>query len=359
MRFSFQKLAADWDWWLAGSALALSVFGLVIIHGLTLESEPTFVKQLIFLGLGLAVFLAGQFFDHHFWRNAAVFFYGAALVLLLVVLVFSEPTRGVHSWFYLGPLAMQPAEFAKIAVIMFLAMLLERIHFDIANFRHLLLVLLIIALPAGLILLQPDFGSAFVLTVMSGVMVLYTGLDRQKFMALALAVLLLLVVGWFGLLRDYQKTRLLAFINPRADPLGAGYNVRQALVAIGSGGFWGRGLGAGPQSQLQFLPEQKTDFVFASLAEELGFVGAAAVLILYVLLLWRIYWRLRAGGDLFTNFLLLGIFTMLLTQTVVNIGMNMGLFPITGVTLPLLSYGGSSLLVTWFALGLAQNAPRY
>jgi rod shape determining protein RodA len=357
MKFRLGQLFSNIDWLLFGSALGLSVFGLVLIYSLTWPQENLFLRQLIFLGLGIAAFFIVQSFDRHFWRSISWPFYLIVLVLLVLLLVVGGQTHGARGWFYLGTLAFQPAEFAKIACIIFWAATLERLNFDIANWRHLLRVVFWVALPVGLVLFQPDFGSAFIMGVVGAVMVLYTGLDRRKFMLLTLALIIVAATGW-GLLHDYQRARVATFLNPRSDPLGAGYNVRQSIVAIGSGGLFGRGLGLGTQSQLNFLPEQETDFIFASLAEELGFVGASVVFVLYLLLLRRIYRLIKEGENLFTNFLLLGIFTMLVSESVINIGMNMGIFPVTGITLPFVSYGGSSLLASWLGLGLVQNARK-
>lgn len=352
------RLTVDFDWPLIFASLALTGLGLLLIYSLTGLQEKLFFKQLAALGLGLAAVFFVQLLDRHFWRNASAVLYILLLSILAGLLLFGADTRGTQGWIYLGGAAVQPAEFAKVAVIIFLATVLEKIDFDIANWRHLALVVGAVGLPAGLIALEPDFGSAFIIITASAVMVLYAGLPRRYFLALLIGAALLAALSWGALLRDYQKSRVLSFLNPQADPLGAGYNVRQSIVAIGSGGLSGRGLGLGTQSQLNFLPEQETDFIFASLAEELGFIGAGAVLVLYLVLLRRIYLVMKSSRDLFTNFMILGLFAMFLSQAFINIGMNMGLMPVTGITLPFLSYGGSSLLVSFFSLGLIENARR-
>ncbi|MDP1709536.1 MAG: rod shape-determining protein RodA [Candidatus Komeilibacteria bacterium] len=358
MRFKLNRLTANIDWWLMATAIALTVLGLVLIYSLTWPQERLFLKQLIVLFFGIGLVFLMQGFDKHFWRNVSAIFYALIVVLLAALLVIGDTTRGIHGWFYLGPLALQPAEFAKIACVMFLATTLEKLNFDIANIKHLILVLALAALPITLVALQPDFGSAFVMAAVSAIMILYTGLSKRVFFILFIGGILVAGLAWFGFLHDYQKNRILTFVNPQADPLGTGYNVRQSMVAIGSGGLLGRGLGLGTQSQLNFLPEQETDFIFAALAEELGFVGALSVFILYLFILRRLWLAIKAGADLFSNFLILGILSIFLVQAVVNIGMNMGLFPVTGITLPLVSYGGSSLLASFLCLGLAQAAPR-
>ena len=248
MRFRLGRLFSNIDWLLFGSALGLSVFGLVLIYSLSWPQENLFLRQLIWLGLSVAVFFAVQSFDRHFWRSISWPFYLVVLALLVLLLVLGEATRGSRGWFFFGPLALQPSEFAKIACIIFWAATLERLNFDIANWRHLLKVVFWVALPVGLVLLQPDFGAAFIMALVGLVMVLYTGLDRRKFLFLALALAVAGVIGW-GLLHNYQRSRVLTFLNPQADPLGAGYNVRQSIVAIGSGGLFGRGRLRSPASR--------------------------------------------------------------------------------------------------------------
>ncbi|MBI4122654.1 MAG: rod shape-determining protein RodA [Parcubacteria group bacterium] len=358
MRISFRPVLRQFDWWLLGASLTLTTFGILLIWSLSWPEDNLFVRQIAFLGVGLVAAFSVQALDRHFWRNASAVFYGITVLLLLGLLFFGEATRGTRGWIYFGSFGFQVAEFAKIAVILFLATTLEKLNFDLGNLRHLILTAVVVGLPSGLILLQPDFGSAFIMVMVGAVMVLFTGLDRTRLVVVMSAAVLLAAGVWFGVLADYQKQRILSFANPGLDPLGAGYNVRQSIVAIGSGGLLGRGLGLGPQSQLNFLPEQETDFIFASLAEELGFVGSVALLAAYAVLFWRLYLAIRGGRDLFSNFLLLGIFTMFLAQAVINIGMNMGLLPVTGIPLPFVSYGGSSLLVSYFAIGLVQNVRR-
>ncbi len=254
MRITLFEAYRRIDWWMVGASFCLSGFGLLLIHSLTRSDSSRFVKQIIFLGIGFAVLVGVQFFDIHFWRNASIIFYVVVVLLLVGLIIFGEATRGVRGWIVIGGLGFQPAEFAKLATILFLATTLERLHFDLVKFKDVVLVLVIIGIPALLTILQPDLGSAFIILLSAGIMVLYTGLDKKKLLVLTLVGLVIIAFGWFGVLRDYQKERIGTFINPQSDPLGAGYNVTQAVVAIGSGGFWGRGIGLGTQSQLNFLP---------------------------------------------------------------------------------------------------------
>ncbi len=356
MNSIFKNALSRIDWWMLGAVVVLSGFGLAIIHSLTWGEDDRFLRQLLFFGLGLGLMFGIQFLDIHFWRNASFFIYALVIIFLLGLIIFGEPVKGSRGWIFLWSFGIQPAEFAKLGTVFFLATALEKFKFDLVRFSHLALAAVIIGVPFVLIASQPDFGAAFIIFLSGAVMVLYTGLDKKKLAVLILSGCALVLVGWFVLLRDYQKERILTFLNPQSDPLESGYNVIQSMVAIGSGGLFGKGLGLGTQSQLDFLPEQETDFIFASLAEELGFIGASAMIFAYLFFLWRIYIILREGARPFSNFLMLGIFIMFFSQGAVNIGMNMGIFPVTGITLPFVSYGGSSMIASFWAAGVAMNA---
>lgn len=344
------------DWWMFVSVIALSGFGLTIIHSLTWNEDDRFLRQAFFLALGIILFFGFQFLDIYFWRNASFAIYAVVVIFLVGLLIFGDATKGIRGWIYFGTFGIQPAEFAKLATILFLATTLERLKFDLVKFSHVVLAAMIIGIPFVLTLLQPDFGSAFIIFLSGAVMVFYTGLDKKKLAILVLSICALALVGWFGILRDYQKERIYTFLNPQSDPLDSGYNIIQSMVAVGSGGFFGKGLGLGTQSQLDFLPEQETDFIFASLAEELGFVGAGLMILIYLFFLWRIYIIIREGSRPFSNFLVLGVFIMFFAQGAINIGMNMGIFPVTGITLPFVSYGGSSMILSFWALSVVASA---
>ncbi|MEK7189180.1 MAG: rod shape-determining protein RodA [Patescibacteria group bacterium] len=356
MRVTVRDALARIDWWLLAAVLALSGTGLVLMYSLGSHEDSRFLRQLVFLGLGLSLLVGFQFLDSRFWRNASVVFYALTVALLAGLVLFGEPTRGARGWITFGSIGFQPAEAAKLAVVLALAATLERLRFDLARASDVAATLIIAGLPMVLIVLAPDIGNAFILFAVSAAMVLATGLDKKKLLLLALAAAVSLAIGWFGVLAPYQKERIRTFLSPQSDPLGSGYNVMQSVVAIGSGGFFGRGLGLGTQSQLNFLPEQETDFIFAAAAEELGFLGASLLLAAYAFLLARL-WRIQAAErNPYAAFVALGVLVMFFVQAVVNIGMNMGLFPVTGVTLPLVSYGGSSLVTSCAALGVVLSA---
>ena len=289
MKDRFTDFFSRIEWWLVASSACLSGFGLVIIHSLTWPENTRFGKQLVFFIVAIGIAIGIQVLDAHFWRNASLLFYIVIVIILLSLVMFGEATRGIHGWLMIGPFGFQQSDFAQISTILFLATTLERLRFDLAKISHVALALGIIGLPVGLTALQPDLGSAFIIFLAGAIMVLYTGLDKKKIITLILACAVIVAGAWFFGLRDYQKERILSFLNPQSDPLGSGYNVAQSIVAIGSGGIFGKGLGLGTQSQLNFLPEQETDFIFASIAEETGFTGSLLLIILYLFFLWRLY----------------------------------------------------------------------
>jgi len=275
------------------------------------------------------------------------------LLLLLSLLFVARVIRGTTSRLEFGGFQFQPSEFMKMALIIFLAWYLSRQA--TVGWRASLLSAVLAFIPTALIVLEPDLGGGVVLAAIWFIMLVFSA---APWYILGLAVALgvaTFVPSWLWLLADYQKARLLVFLHPAADPLGAGYNVTQSQVALGSGYLWGRGLGHGPQSQLQFLPERHTDFILASLGEELGFLGVVVVLILYSVMLWRILKIARATRDPFGQLLAVGVAILLGLSILVTAGMNMGLLPVTGLPLPLLSYGGSNLLATLVLLGLVES----
>lgn len=341
------------------AALFLSVVGIMAVASATLNEHVRFssfaVRQTIFVLLGAGVVLLLSRLDYRQMIVWMPWIYGATIALLLLIFVLGQTIRGAQSWFTFGLVALQPAEFAKVAAILVLARYFSYYRFHFQSFRHVIRSFLLILPIIALIALQPDFGGAAMVLVVWAGLVLVTGIPRK-----ALAILLLFVaiggtLTWTVFLKPYQRQRITAFMNPTADPLGAGYNAIQAKIAVGSGGLWGKGLGQGSQSQLNFLPEQHTDFIFAVIGEELGFAGAALLLLALFILITDLFRIGRDAPDDFGMYVAIGSGILLLAQSTINIGMNMGIMPITGVTLPLVSYGGSSFLSTCLLLGLVQS----
>lgn len=349
------------DWVLPIVVFVLTVIGIAAIYSVDLSRGETltfFPTQVIALGIGMIVFFVAASLHVTVYQSVARLVYIAAIGLLVAVLFFGTTVRGTTGWFRLGSLSFQPAEFAKVGLVLFLAWLISRHGRRFDRPRFVLSTGLIALLPVGLIMLQPDLGSALILLgVWIGLLIL-SGTKKRYIGGILLFGAALFVLGWFFVFANYQKERVLTFLDPARDPLGTGYNVAQSVIAIGAGKIFGRGLGFGSQSQLHFLPETQTDFIFSVIAEELGFVAVMLVFGLYLLVLWRLLALARACQDDFRTYVVLGIFLIFLIQIVLNIGAAAGLLPVTGIPLPFLSYGGSSLIVNFLLIGIVESIAR-
>jgi rod shape determining protein RodA len=344
------------DLYIFSSSTLLLILGLLMIYSTTLNSPANLVwRQLIFSGAGFIVLFAISFFDYRKLKKTTGLFYVAIVLSLVLVFFLGRSVQGSTRWIDLGFFRLQPAEFAKIIMVVILAKFLDQAGEKIKSFPYLLLSIVYVAIPAGLILIEPDLGTSLVLFMTWFGMILFSKMNKRHLAILLLAGVALSSFAWFFTLHDYQKDRIYTFIEPSKDPKGRGYNVIQSIIAVGSGSITGRGVGRGLQSQLKFLPERQTDFIFASTAEELGLLGSVFILSMFGIIFTRLIKAMRLARDNFGMYLMLGVFFMLLSQVVVNIGMNIGLLPVTGIPLPLLSYGGSSLLTTMVALGLVQS----
>lgn len=348
----------QFDWVLFGAMISLIFIGLAVIGSVSLsQTQPDFTnvyKQAAAAGLGLIlVFVLGAI-NYRAYEPAARLFYVLGIVMLVLVLVFGRTIRGTQGWFVFGGWSFQPIEAAKIILVIFLARYFSR-HAYARDVQSLIGSGIGVMVFVGLTFMQPDFGSAMVLVSVWVALLLVSGTKRRYVLMLLSGALIAAVVAWFFVLKPYQHERILTFLDPSRDPLGRGYNLTQSLIAVGAGGVLGRGLGLGSQSQLRFLPEAQTDFIFAVVAEELGFLAVVVVLALYLLLVWRAMRLARQARDNFTVYLTTGIAILLTLQMFVNVGMNMGLMPITGIALPFLSYGGSSLIMSMALVGLLES----
>lgn len=314
-------------------------------------------KQLIFAGVGLALFFGLSLVRASTFEAFGPWVFVLAVVLLLAVLFFGKTINGTTGWFVFGPLSFQPVELVKICFIWTLSWYLSKIGGQTFGWKPLLISFALLLGLMALVLLQPDFGSSMMLVGIWLGTILLVHRTKWHLGVVALGFIFTLVIGWF-LLADYQQNRLLTFVNPDLDPLGSGYNVQQSIIATGSGGWFGRGLGLGPQSQLHFLPEQSTDFIFSVIGEELGFLGAGSLLLVYLVLLWRLHVVSRLAMSSFGSLMTHGVLIYFLGQVCINVGMNMGLAPVTGLPLPLVSAGGSSILASCIGLGLVQSAAK-
>jgi rod shape determining protein RodA len=355
-----RRFVQYFDWGLLGLALALGAVGIMTLYSaVTAGTEAPvrilYMKQMLWLGIGLSVMMGSLFINYRNLERWAPVLYAGCVVLLVAVLVGGKYVSGSRRWLVLGPLSIQPSELAKLAVILILARYYAR-HASTAglNLRRLAKPLLLVALPFALIVNQPDLGTAALLVLIAASMTLFVKIDRRSLLYIGASSIVTGPLVWF-FLKDYQKQRILTFLNPERDPLGAGYHIIQSKIAIGSGMLTGKGYLEGTQNALSFLPEQHTDFIFSVLAEEWGFVGGATLIVIFLLL---IIWALTVAygcREPFGTILAVGITAMLFWQVAINIGMVMGLMPVVGVPLPLVSYGGSSVLSILLGIGFLMN----
>lgn len=350
------RQAKYFDAALAVSFVLLLAVGVVMMYSTSLGgSQSIFYKQLAYAIGGIGLFVFFSYFDYKVLSRYAAALYGILVVMLLAVLKFGHLALGARRWFNLGLLNFQPSELAKLVLILVLARFFASRRGEIKSWRNILLSFAYALILVALVAAQPDLGTAIVvLGVWLGILMV-SNVQKKVFAYLFIIFAVVAVGSWKFVLKDYQKSRIEAFIDPQLDPRGRGYNVQQAIIAVGSGRVSGTGLGRGLQSQLKFLPERQTDFVFASAAEELGLIGTTVIIALYVVLLYRILLIYKSSTDDTGRFMAAGVFFMVFVQAAINIGMNVGVLPVTGIPLPLISYGGSSLLTTAVALGIAES----
>lgn len=320
-----------------------------------LAGTAVYIRQAYWLGLGLGLALLVSLVDYRHLYHAAPIAYLVVVGLLAFVLLFGKTSMGATRWIDLGPFHLQPSEIMKPVMVMMLARYFSRQENPLGHsLRDLLLPGILLALPLLLIMKQPDLGTALLLLFIGSTMILFAGVRRATLAGLAGLAVAAAGGGWF-LLHDYQKQRILTFLNPDRDPLGAGYHIIQSKIAVGSGGFWGKGFMQGTQSQLSFLPERHTDFAFSVFAEEWGLIGCLVLLGLYLLIVVRGILIARKAGSPFGMYLAIGITAMLFWHISVNLAMVIGLLPVVGVPLPLFSYGGTCMVTTMIGVGLLNN----
>ncbi len=352
------------DWCFCGVILALSSIGVVTIYSVTVEGTanqfPIYLKQAIWVGVGTLAFLVVSRIDYHKLARWSYLLYGLALLLLVVVLFSGKSSRGAQRWIALGPLAFQPSEFVKIPMLLVLA-----VYYSTQTRRgwwYRVIIPGLIALPGFfLILKQPDLGSSLSFLSIYVTLLFAVGVKSKTVGVVLLSALMLFPFAWselWGSLHDYQKDRILSFVDPDYDPGGRGYQGLQSRIAVGSGELMGKGFHSGTQTQFKFLPEGHTDFIFAVLAEEWGFLGGLLFISLFLVLLLLGLEIAAKAKDTLGALLAIGLVGMLTFQLVVNVGMTIGLVPIVGIPLPLLSYGGSATIMTMAALGLLFSVKR-
>ncbi|MFZ2706812.1 MAG: rod shape-determining protein RodA [Minisyncoccia bacterium] len=353
-------------WWSAiDTTLVFPAMTIVILGLVSMASADAhsvfFEKQIIWFSVSLAVFLVAQSFEYRFLRNTSVVLtiFLVTIGLLFATFVLGSVFKGARSWIDLGLFAVQPAELAKLTLIIILSKYFSRRHVEIAQIRHVVVSGLYAFVLFALVALQPDFGSAMILAGVWFFMVLSSGIPWRNLFGLITMGVVAVACMWFFVFAQYQKDRIMTFLHPLRDTRGAGYNAQQSVIAVGSGELFGKGLGHGTQSELKFLPEYETDFIFATYAEEWGFVGVLMLLALFSFIIFRLLTIASRGETNFESLFAIGVASLFVAETIINIGMNVAVMPVTGVALPFMSYGGSHLLVEWTLLGMIVGMKRH
>ncbi len=355
-----RRILRSVEWGILICSIILFVIGLIALFSATQETNYSeFKKQIMWLCVSIPVIIFVLMIDYNILAKAAPIFYGIFVILLIAVL-FTEPINGARSWFEITDnLRFQPSELAKIFVIIFLATVMvkiqERNKNDINRITRLLLILLIIGVPLFLIIKQPDYGTAMAFIISTLLMLFVAGIDKKYIIIVALIIAVSLPLVYFYVLPEHAKTRIEVFLNPNLDPRGAGYNIIQSKLAIGAGRIFGMGLLKGNQTQLGYLYPKTTDFIFSVIGEELGFVFSSAVIILYVIMITKAIKVAKTAKNDLGSYIAIGIVGIFLFHMLENIGMTMGLLPITGVPLPFVSYGGSSLITNFICIAMLLN----
>jgi rod shape determining protein RodA len=349
------------DPWLLGATLLLTAIGILMIYSATecITGEPLdwaspTIRQCLFALAGIMGMFVLTALDYRFYASLRWIIWIATLVFLVIVFLIGQITHGAQRWIDLRFTLFQPSELSKLALILVTARYMADHAEEMTRWRHLAIAFVFVAVPMGLVYFQPDLGTTIVIGATWGIMALAAGM-RLRDVLIILAVAVVFAPFIWANLRPYQQERILTFVDPTRDPLGSGYNVTQARIAIGSGGWWGTGFCGGPQSQLRFLRIRQTDFIFSVIGEELGFFGSLFVIVLYVFILFRLIRVAMLARDQYGKLIAVGVVAMLFVQSYVNLGMNLGLMPVVGIPLPFLSSGGSSLITLFAAQGVVQS----
>lgn len=355
-----RTLFASIDWWLISAVIFLSLIGLVTMY--TFDGDNSyFEKQIGWILIALFGLLVAIIPDYRFLRqgNTTFFLYMGMVILLILVLFLGETVKGAQSRFDLIFFSLQPSDPAKLVLIAIIAKYFSKRHEFIGDFRHIIISGAYALLIFGLVFIQPDFGSAIILFSIWFGMVLIAGISFRHVAVVGIIGTIAFLGLWNFGFQDYQKERIVTFLHPLADIQGAGYNAYQSTIAVGSGQLLGKGVGYGTQSKLQFLPEYETDFIFAAFAEEWGLVGVALIFFMYGIVIWRLLYHALHGATNFECLFAVGVAILFTSHFFVHIGMNIGLLPVTGTTVPFLSYGGSHLLTEFIGVGMVIAMARY
>ncbi len=358
-----KKISGGVDWLLVFFVVPILLAGLFTMKSFT-PGESTvnfFDKQITWIALSLVVFFVFSLVDFRFLRRTDILvtLFLASSILLVILLVVGGAVRGAQSWFSFDLFSFQPGDVMKLVLVLILAKYFSRRHVEIRNIKHIFISGFYALVPFVLILLQPDFGTALVVFLIWFGMVLVSGISKTHLLFVFLAGAVVFIFLWSFAFAPYQKARILSFVNPLGDVRDSGYNAFQSTIAVGSGQIFGKGLGFGTQSRLKFLPEPESDFIFAAYAEEWGFVGSSFILLFFGLVIWRILHCASLGASNFETLFGVGIAIFFMSHILINVGMNLGLLPITGIPLPFMSYGGSHLVTEFAGLGILMNMRKY
>lgn len=359
MLTSIKKL----DWILIISTLLLVIIGLISIYSSSLREGDfsNFKKQIIFVIIAFSLMFIFAYLD---WKAICansyliLFLYFLSILTLIGLFFFAPITRGIKGWYKIGPISFDPIELNKIILLILLAKYFSTRHIEMYRLKHIFLSGFYVLLPAVLILRQPDFGSAIILIALWTGVLIISGIKLRHFLFLVLCGLIILLSSWSFILKDYQKERLISFLVPEVEPLGISWNQNQAKIAIGSGGIFGQGFTKGSQTRYGFLPEPHTDFIFASISEEFGLIGVSILLLLFLLIIWRVTKIAIASKSNFPRLFTAGFNIILISQVFIHIGMNLGILPVIGISLPLVSYGGSGLVAIFISIGILLSIKR-
>jgi rod shape determining protein RodA len=349
----------DFDWPLLGMVLLLCILSVVEIYSATLHTKYVGfqTKQIFWIAAGLAAMFVFAKIDYHLLLDWVPWAYGVCLVALAAVLVVGRRVLGARRWISVGPMHFQPSEWVKLVLVLVVARYFANLGGRNLTWREIFKAFVLVGIPMLLVIKQPDLGTTLTYMPVLFIGLFLGGINVRQGLILLTAGAVLVAGVWSSgkILKPYQKARLTSFINPDNDPRGTGYQIRQSLIAVGSGGVWGKGEAKGTQTQGDFLPIPHADFIFAAFGEEHGFVGASLVLLLYFFILMRLIQNAQTAADLSGSLIIMGVVAVLAFQIGVNVGMVIGLMPVTGIPLPLMSYGGSSVLFTFLALGVVMN----
>ncbi len=358
------NVVGDWakgiDWILFFSIIPIVFFGLITMYSFV-DSNQLFTKQVMWLIASITIFIIFSFIDFKFLRRteSIIWLYILSVALLLVLFLLGKAVKGAQSWFDFGAISFQPVDLAKLVLVLTLAKYFSRRHIEIRNVKHIVVSGIYAFIIFVLVALQPDFGSAIIVFLIWFGMVMVSGISKTHLTAVFLTCAIAFACLWGFAFKDYQKDRIITFLNPLHDIRGAGYNAYQSMIAVGSGEIFGKGIGYGTQSRLKFLPEYQTDFIFAAFAEEWGFVGIMILFICYGILISRILLIAKKGATNFETLFAIGFSILIMSHFIIHVGMNVELLPVTGLNMPFMSYGGSNLFILFIGVGILMSMRRY